>query len=61
MTTKIIEGQTRLLQFISGDRWAGAEVQVYTLLKVLSTTFEVYSIVLTYGELSRRQSRIAWK
>jgi glycosyltransferase involved in cell wall biosynthesis len=44
----------RIIHLISGDRWAGAEVQVFTLLKELSKNYDVFAIVLNQGELVRR-------
>jgi len=44
----------RIVHIISGDRWAGAEVQVYTLLSALATHHEVYALVLNEGELASR-------
>jgi glycosyltransferase involved in cell wall biosynthesis len=48
----------RIVHIISGDRWAGAEVQVFTLLKELSKNHEVFAIVLNQGELTRRLKEI---
>lgn len=44
----------RIVHIISGDRWAGAEVQAYTLLKELNKSFCVFAIVLNEGELAQK-------
>lgn len=46
----------RVLHIISGDLWAGAEVQAYTLLSNLSklTGVEVAAVLMNDGELARR-------
>ncbi len=43
----------RVCHIISGDLWAGAEVQVHTLLKTLkeSSSIELYAIVMNKGRL----------
>lgn len=45
---------------ISGDLWAGAEVQVYTLLRVLKDmpALKIFAIVLNEGKLSRELKTI---
>ncbi|MGQ9424679.1 glycosyltransferase [Gilvimarinus sp. F26214L] len=44
----------RIVHIISGDRWAGAEVQAFTLLRQLRQHAEVHAILLNDGELARR-------
>jgi glycosyltransferase involved in cell wall biosynthesis len=46
----------RVLHIISGDLWAGAEVQAYTLLTALRnlTDVEVAAVLMNDGELARR-------
>jgi len=46
----------RVLHVASGDLWAGAEVQAYTLLRALQATagIEVSAALLNEGELARR-------
>jgi len=42
------------MHIISGDLWAGAEVQAYTLLKHLQTDVELCVILMNQGELSEK-------
>ncbi|MDN3638509.1 glycosyltransferase [Simiduia curdlanivorans] len=44
----------RVMHIISGDLWAGAEVQAYTLLKHLQPDCELSVVCLNDGELSAR-------
>jgi L-malate glycosyltransferase len=44
----------KIVHIISGDRWAGAEVQAYTLLASLKKNHDVYAIILNEGELAER-------
>lgn len=46
----------RVLHIVSGDLWAGAEVQAYTLLSNLSklTGVEVAAVLMNDGELAQR-------
>lgn len=46
----------KLLHVASGDRWAGAEVQVYTLLTELhkNASLAVHAVILNEGELAAR-------
>jgi glycosyltransferase involved in cell wall biosynthesis len=48
----------RILHIISGDRWAGAEVMAYTLLKEMSKHHDVFAIILNPGELTQRLADI---
>jgi len=43
-----------IVHIISGDRWAGAEVQAYTLLCELHKSHEVHALILNEGELTKR-------
>ena len=47
--------QIKVIHVASGDRWAGAEAQVYTLLKTLNKMNDVtvYAVILNDGELSK--------
>lgn len=42
------------MHIISGDLWAGAEVQAYTLLKELRTECELHVVLMNPGELADR-------
>ncbi len=42
------------MHIISGDLWAGAEVQAYTLLKELRTDCDLHVILMNPGELADR-------
>ncbi len=44
----------RVMHIISGDLWAGAEAQAFTLLKYLSPHVELSVVLLNEGELARR-------
>lgn len=44
----------RIVHIISGDRWAGAEVQAYTLLSELAKSHDVFAIILNDGELANK-------
>jgi glycosyltransferase involved in cell wall biosynthesis len=48
--------QIKVIHVASGDRWAGAEAQVYTLLKTLNKMegVTVYAAILNNGELSKK-------
>lgn len=48
--------QIKVIHVASGDRWAGAEAQVYTLLKTLNKIEDVavYAVILNDGELSNK-------
>ena len=48
--------QIKVIHVASGDRWAGAEAQVYTLLKTLNKMEDVtvYAVILNDGELSKK-------
>jgi glycosyltransferase involved in cell wall biosynthesis len=42
------------MHIISGDLWAGAEVQAYTLLKQLRETCDLHVVLMNHGELADR-------
>lgn len=46
----------KVIHIASGDRWAGAEAQVFTLLKTLNKIEDVavYAVILNDGELSNK-------
>ena len=46
----------RIMHIASGDLWAGAEVQLYTLVKTLAAMEgnELYAVLMNEGELARR-------
>lgn len=44
----------RVMHIISGDLWAGAEVQAYTLLKYLKSSVELQVVLMNEGELAKR-------
>lgn len=44
--------QLRVMHIISGDLWAGAEVQAYTLMKHLRNQCDISAIVLNPGRLA---------
>lgn len=54
MTKTQTKERLRVLHVISGDLWAGAEAQAYTLLKHLQTSCTVRAILLNHGELAKR-------
>lgn len=45
---------TFILHIISGDLWAGAEVQAYTLLKYLQPHVQLHVVLMNEGELANR-------
>ena len=44
----------RAMHILSGDLWAGAEVQAFTLLQQLSANTQLYVVLLNDGELAKR-------
>lgn len=44
----------RVLHIVSGDLWAGAEVQVFTLLKQLRASVDLHVLIMNEGELAER-------
>lgn len=46
--------QLKVLHIISGDLWAGAEVQAYTLLSRLDRMVDLHVVIMNPGELERR-------
>jgi len=54
MTNSPTTEHNRVLHIISGDLWAGAEVQAFTLLKHLKPLCDVSAVLLNDGELASR-------
>lgn len=54
MTKTQTKERLRVLHVISGDLWAGAEAQAYTLLKHLKPLCDVHAVLMNDGELARR-------
>lgn len=54
----ILNRPLRVMHIISGDLWAGAEVQAFTLLKHLATKADLYVILMNQGELAERLKQI---
>lgn len=50
----ILNRPMRVMHIISGDLWAGAEVQAYTLLKHLAPNTDLLVILMNKGELADR-------
>jgi glycosyltransferase involved in cell wall biosynthesis len=50
----ILTPQLRVMHVISGDLWAGAEMQAYTLIKALAVNCNPIAVVLNEGELVNR-------
>ena len=50
----ILTFRPRILHIISGDLWAGAEVQAYTLLTELREHCELLVVLMNQGELATR-------
>lgn len=50
----ILPSAIRVLHIISGDLWAGAEVQAYTLITTLRTECDIFVILMNHGELEQR-------
>lgn len=50
----ILPPRPRVLHIISGDLWAGAEVQAYTLLTSLRDNCELLAVLMNHGELADR-------
>lgn len=48
-----ITPQLKVLHIISGDRWAGAEVQAYTLLSSLQQSVDLTVVLMNEGTLSK--------
>lgn len=46
--------QLRVMHVISGDLWAGAEVQAFTLLKYLQPSVSLHVVLMNEGELASR-------
>jgi L-malate glycosyltransferase len=54
----IVNRSLRVMHIVSGDLWAGAEAQAFTLLRQLNHEVSLIVIVLNHGELSRRLSDV---
>lgn len=50
----ILTSPMKVLHIISGDLWAGAEVQAYTLLTSLPKHYELLVVLMNHGELETR-------
>lgn len=50
----IVNRRIKVMHIISGDLWAGAEVQAYTLLKELQPLLDLHVILMNNGELAER-------
>ena len=55
----IVNRRMKVMHIISGDLWAGAEVQAYTLLKELRTDCDLHVILMNPGELADRLKVLA--
>jgi glycosyltransferase involved in cell wall biosynthesis len=53
----ILTFRPRVLHIISGDLWAGAEVQAYTLLSALHEHCELLVVLMNQGELADRLAK----
>lgn len=54
----ILNRPIRVMHIISGDLWAGAEVQAFTLLSHLHKTVQLHVIIMNHGELAERLKRL---
>jgi L-malate glycosyltransferase len=54
----ILNRPLRVMHIISGDLWAGAEVQAYTLLKHIQPEVELCVILMNQGELGERLTAV---
>lgn len=50
----ILPSRLNVLHIISGDLWAGAEVQAYTLLTSLKDRCDLYVVLMNDGELAQK-------
>ncbi|MES2675347.1 MAG: glycosyltransferase [Pseudomonadota bacterium] len=50
----ILNRPLRVMHIISGDLWAGAEVQAFTLLSHLHTAVQLHVVIMNHGELAQR-------
>ncbi len=57
----ILNRPLRVMHIISGDLWAGAEVQAYTLLKHLAQHVDIFVILMNQGELSEKLQQLGIK
>src|SRR6187551_243806 len=52
--TPILTSRLKVLHIISGDLWAGAEVQAFTLVTSLQHQCEIVVALMNHGELENR-------
>lgn len=50
----ILNRPLRVMHIISGDLWAGAEVQAFTLLQQLQPKVQLHVVIMNSGELSQK-------
>ena len=50
----ILNRPLRVMHIISGDLWAGAESQAFTLLKHLNSSTTLHVVIMNDGELAHR-------
>lgn len=50
----ILNRPMRVMHIISGDLWAGAEVQAFTLLQQLQPKVQLHVVIMNQGELATR-------
>ena len=55
-TGVILPARLKVLHIISGDLWAGAEVQAFTLIDKLNAQCEICVALMNHGELEQRLS-----
>ncbi len=53
----ILTSRLKVLHIISGDLWAGAETQAFTLITTLSRDCDIMVAVMNHGELETRLKR----
>jgi glycosyltransferase involved in cell wall biosynthesis len=54
----VVNQAQRIMHIISGDLWAGAEAQAYTLLKHLPPSLNLHVVVMNQGELAERLKQL---
>lgn len=50
----ILTSRLKVLHIISGDLWAGAEVQAFTLITTLANQCDIHVALMNHGELEER-------
>src|SRR6187402_1334352 len=50
----ILNRPLRVMHIISGDLWAGAEVQAFTLLQQLQPQVQLHAVIMNPGELLQK-------